>query len=118
MMREPNSTSLFFLSADPYAKPAWRPSADICRTREGWVVKLDLAGVHPEDVTVKAGGSQIVVTGVRHDRIFEEGWSIYEMEIAYHRFERTIELPCNLDRASVSVECREGLLLLRVTVNE
>jgi HSP20 family molecular chaperone IbpA len=38
------------------------------------------------------------------------------MEIAYNRFERTIELPCDLARAQITVECRDGMLLLRVAV--
>jgi HSP20 family molecular chaperone IbpA len=39
------------------------------------------------------------------------------MEIAYSHFERVIELPCNLDRASVSIESHDGLLLVRVAMN-
>jgi len=48
----------------------------------------------------------------------EEGWSHYAMEIAYNHFERTIELPCDLERARITVEDREGMLLLRVTAKE
>jgi HSP20 family molecular chaperone IbpA len=36
------------------------------------------------------------------------------MEIAYNRFARTIELPCDLEHARITVECRDGMLLLRV----
>jgi HSP20 family molecular chaperone IbpA len=36
------------------------------------------------------------------------------MEIAYNRFERTIELPCNLDRANISAQSHEGMLLVYV----
>ena len=93
---------------------AWRPSADIYRTRTGWVVKLELAGVRPEDVNVVARGSELFVSGVRRDKSVEEGWSHHSMEITYSRFERTIELPCELDRANVSVEYQDGLLLAHV----
>src|SRR5215475_13529597 len=110
--------SLFFISAEAGAAMAWRPSADIYRTSEGWVVKLELAGVRPEDINVLTSGSELFVSGVRRDRFVEEGWSHYSMEITYSRFERTIELPCNLDRASVSIEYQEGLLLVRVNMNQ
>jgi HSP20 family molecular chaperone IbpA len=36
------------------------------------------------------------------------------MEIAYNRFERTIELPCHLENCDVGLEFRDGLLLVRV----
>lgn len=110
--------SLFFISAEAGAAMAWRPSVDIYRTQEGWVVKMELAGVRPEDINVLASGSELFVSGVRRDRFVEEGWSHYSMEIAYSRFERTIELPCNLDRASVSIEYHEGLLLVRMKLNQ
>jgi HSP20 family molecular chaperone IbpA len=37
------------------------------------------------------------------------------MEIAYSDFERIIEMPCNLDRATVNAELRDGMLLIYVT---
>jgi HSP20 family molecular chaperone IbpA len=40
------------------------------------------------------------------------------MEIAYNRFERTLELPCDLELARITVEGRDGMLLLRVATKE
>ncbi|HZS09193.1 MAG TPA: Hsp20/alpha crystallin family protein [Blastocatellia bacterium] len=118
-MRETRSTLIFCLPAEgACGTPAWRPMADIFRTRDGWVIKLDLAGVCPEDVTVIARGSQLLISGTRRDRIVEEGWNHYAMEIIYDRFERTFELPCELERADFRMECREGMLLVRVAMNE
>ena len=47
---------------------AWEPAVDVYRTVEGWVVKFDLAGVDPEDLSVKIVGHTLVVTGTRRDR--------------------------------------------------
>jgi HSP20 family protein len=95
---------------------AWQPQVDIYRSRDGWVIKLELAGVRPQDVSITVHGSQVRVEGVRHDWITEQGWSHHTMEIAYNRFERTIALPCDLAHAQITVECRDGMLLLRVAV--
>jgi HSP20 family protein len=100
------------------APAVWQPQVDIYRAREGWIIKMDLAGVRPQDVSVAVRGSYLRVSGVRPDRIVEAGWSHYAMEIAYNHFERTIELPCDLERATITVEGREGMLLLRVTARE
>ena len=116
-MRETRLRSLFFLpGALPKATMAWQPQVDIYRSREGWVVKLELAGVRPQDVSITVHGSQLRVAGVRHDWIIEQGWSHHTMEIAYNRFERTIDLPCDLAQARITIECRDGMLLLRVAV--
>src|ERR1700731_1767200 len=89
----------------------WEPSADVYRTRDGWLLKFDLAGVRPEDVTVSVSGRMVKVTGVRRDTSVEEGCSYYAMEISYNRFERSLEMPVNLANARVTIEARNGLLL-------
>ena len=92
----------------------WEPSADVYRTRDGWLLKLDLAGVRPEDVTVSVSGRHVRVSGIRRDTLVEEGGSYYAMEISYNRFERSLEMPVNLANARVSIEARNGLLLVRM----
>ena len=92
----------------------WEPSADVYQTRDGWLLKFDLAGVRPEDVTVSVSGRLVTVRGVRRDTIVEEGCSYYAMEISYNRFERSLEMPVNLANARVTLEARNGLLLVRM----
>ena len=92
----------------------WQPSADVYRTRDGWLIKFDLAGVRPEDVTVAVRGRRVSVSGVRRDLIVEEGCSYYSMEISYNRFQRSLEMPADLENAQVTLEARNGLLLVRM----
>ncbi|HEV2687453.1 MAG TPA: Hsp20/alpha crystallin family protein [Bryobacteraceae bacterium] len=92
----------------------WQPSVDVYRTRDGWLLKFDLAGVKLEDVTVTVRGRRVSVSGIRRDSLVEEGCSYYSMEISYNRFERTIEMPCDLGDTQVSLQVRDGLLLVRM----
>jgi HSP20 family protein len=98
----------------PEAPPLWRPLVDVYRTREGWLLKFDLAGVKLEDVTVRVGGHRVSVSGHRKDTVIEEGVSYYSMEISYSRFERTIEMPVTLEQARITLEARDGILLVRM----
>jgi HSP20 family protein len=98
----------------PACETGWRPSADVFRTRDGWLLKFDLAGVSGKDVTISIRDRYVTVAGHRRDAIVEEGFSHYSMEISYSRFERTIEMPCSLDNARVAVEARDGFLLVRM----
>ena len=93
----------------------WQPPADVYRTRDGWLVKFDLAGVNASDVAVTVRGRHLTISGVRRDSFFEEGSSHYSMEISYNRFERSLVMPADLERARVSVVTCEGLLLVRMT---
>jgi HSP20 family protein len=92
----------------------WQPSADIYRTKDGWLVKFDLAGVPAGDVQVAIQGRRLTVSGIRRDSFYEEGSRHYSMEISYNRFERSLLMPANLEHARVSVVAREGLLLVRM----
>jgi HSP20 family protein len=92
----------------------WHPAADVYRTRDGWIIKFELAGVEPEDCAVSAEGSTITVCGVRRDCLLEEDCRLHSLEISYNRFERAIGLPCDVEGASISTNWRHGILLVRV----
>jgi HSP20 family molecular chaperone IbpA len=65
---------------------------------------------------VQINGSQLSVSGIRRDWAVEEGCRSYRMEIAYSHFERTLELPVDLGDARINLECREGMLLVRIAM--
>jgi HSP20 family protein len=90
----------------------WNPAADVYRIQDGWVVKVDLAGVAPEDVQITVRGRRLVVAGIRRDVTVREGLHPYSMEIAYSRFERAIDLPVDLAEFDIALESREGMLLV------
>jgi HSP20 family protein len=96
----------------------WAPRADIYRTPSGWVVKLDLAGVRPQDVTVEVRGSLLRVGGVRKDQFVQRGYRHHSMEIFYSRFERTIHLPGGDVKSSFKTEYADGMLVITVETEE
>jgi HSP20 family protein len=100
------------------SETSWRPAVDVYRTRTGWLVKFELAGVRLEDVQVEAGGSWIRISGQRRDRLPVEGCVPYSMEISYNRFERVIEFPTEVASARLELQWRDGLLLVSVLTTE
>jgi HSP20 family protein len=108
---------LFLPAANAFQEASWRPSTDVYRTPEGYLVKLDLAGVRPEDVHVAVSGRKLKVKGSRRDRAIHEGCRCYRLEIAYSGFEREIELPVELDPADIVTEYRDGMLLVRISLD-
>ena len=92
----------------------WRPAVDVYKLHTGWLLKFDLAGVAPADVSVEVCGCRVTVTGVRRDWLVEEVDSYYSMEISYSRFERTVDLPCDFRRPRVTLDGRDGILVVRI----
>lgn len=96
----------------------WQPATDIYRTREGWLIKAELAGVSIDDLEIAISGRLLSIRGTRCDREVVEGCEFYSLEIAYSQFDRAVELPCDLDQAQIVTSYRDGMLLVRVIVGE
>jgi HSP20 family protein len=109
---------LFLPAAGSFADVVWRPAADIYRTRQGWLAKFDLAGINPQEIEVNVDGPCLTVRGVRRDCLLEEGFQYHAMEIIYSPFERRLEFPVNLDRSSIETDYQEGMLLVRIQLEE
>ena len=92
----------------------WNPAADVYRTGDGWLVKVDLAGVRSDDVEVRIDGKLLRVSGLRRDSFCGEGVSHYQLEITYSRFEKIIQFPCSIEQAIIERDYRDGLLVLRL----
>ena len=105
---------LFLPAARRLEKEAWQPRADVYRVPGGWLVKLELAGVRPEDVHLTVRGNTLLVQGTRRDESRHEGLDYYRMEIAYSRFERILELTGISEADDVRASYREGMLLVRI----
>ena len=111
--------SIFFLShVHDFGQTGWVPHIDIYRSLENWLIKCDLSGVRVEDIAVEARNSTLLITGVRRDLVAEEGWEHYSMEIPYGKFELSVTMPRNVERAGIVLEFREGMLLIQVRFDE
>ena len=106
--------SLFLPAAGACRETVWAPPVDVYQTRTGWLLKFDLAGVCPEEIGVNIAGQRVTVRGCRRDWFAEEGHRHYRLEIAYSCFERSVELPRNLDAARMTTEYRDGMLVVRI----
>lgn len=98
---------------DPYGA-SWCPKADIYCSKQGWLIKLDLAGVEPENLELTLTGSRLRVSGIRRDRAVRQGQQVYSMEIAYNRFEREFELPADIEKSELMTEYLDGMLLIHL----
>lgn len=96
------------------ARRCWRPSADLYRTAYGWLLKLEVAGVRPEDVQLQTQGRWLIVTGARRDLVLDGDSSCQSLEISYDTFERRFEFPVELTQTSISSEVQNGMLLVRI----
>jgi len=96
----------------------WYPPADVYRTRDGWIVKVELAGVSPDELEIEVGGDTLRVAGSRRDATCTESVSYHQLEITYSRFEKVIRFPCRVEGAPVETRYQDGLLIIRLRGRE
>jgi len=95
---------------------AFAPSADVYRSDDILVLRLDLAGVIEDDVDISAGETFVIVRGEREYPVDETRATYYSRELEYGFFERKIELPVRVDPARMTAEYTDGLLVVRLPV--
>jgi HSP20 family protein len=95
---------------------AWLPAADIFARGNDLVIRLDLAGVNPDDVTISFAHSTISVRGERHTEEETGGPdSFYVRERFYGAFRRAISVPSDVESDQISAEFLDGLVEITVT---
>ena len=96
----------------------WYPAADVYQTSDGWLVKVELAGVSVEDVEIDIQGKVLSIIGARKDRSCAVGVSFHQMEITYSRFEKTLQFPATIEGARIEHNFEDGILIIRLWKGE
>lgn len=92
----------------------WNPAADVYQCTNGWIVKVDLAGVCSDELEIELRDSLLTVRGCRRDTHYREGFVYQQMEITYSRFEKSIQFPGPIEGASIRRDYKDGFLIIDV----
>lgn len=86
------------------------PTFNVWANEEGAVVTSELPGVRLEDLDIVASGKTISIKGARKEGSDEEGVRYLRRERPEGEFNRSIELPFQIDSAKVSASLSKGVL--------
>jgi len=92
----------------------FNPRASVHETAESYVVRVDLPGVKPEDVSVTVAGDTLTIAGKKHAEDRKEGQTYHILERAWGVFERTFSFPAPVEGDAVQAESHDGVLEVRV----
>ena len=93
---------------------AWTPAIECHVANGNLVVKADLPGIEPKDVTIAAVGNQLTIAGERKRDKKGEGKEYFYDEMAYGKFTRTLTLPEGVDADKVKADYKNGVLAITV----
>jgi HSP20 family protein len=78
------------------------------------LIIAELAGVPAGRIDVKVEGTSLVISGDRPEPSSEANRAFCQMEISYGPFERTIQLPAQVDAESARASYEDGFLQVRL----
>jgi HSP20 family protein len=93
---------------------SFRPAADFYETIQGLVLRLELAGVAVEDVSLTLTGHELVVRGRRRPPAPQDIRRFVHLEMAYGIFERRFRLSIPVDSQGVEARYADGILEVRL----
>jgi HSP20 family protein len=94
---------------------AWVPPTDIVAQGEDLLLRVELAGVAPEDVHLSFSQGVLTVSGSRLTELEDDDpANFYVRERFYGEFRRSFTLPEGTVASSISAEFADGLVEVRV----
>ena len=88
----------------------FRPAVDFYETAGGLVLRMDLAGVAAEDVSITLAGQELVIRGCRPGPPSQGIRRFLRLEMGFGEFERSFSLPIPVDPQGIKARCVDGVL--------
>ncbi len=92
----------------------WSPALDLYQDKDSFFVKIELPGMKKENVTLSLHDDLLTVIGVRHPDAGQPNEPALRTERFFGRFERTIELPTQVEGTRVSTSYENGVLTINL----
>jgi len=94
---------------------AWVPTTDILAKGDDLVIRVELAGVDPDDVDLSFSHGVLTVSGTRRRGPSDDSAEFLIRERYYGAFRRAITLPEGTKADQISAEFDDGLVEVTVT---
>jgi len=108
----------FFNDAVNSRRDNFVPSIDISETEDQFLISAELPGMKKEDITINLENSRLTISGERTLEKQDKGKKYHRVETSYGSFERSFQLPDNVDEESISASYENGLLDISITKSE
>ena len=93
---------------------AWVPATDILAQGDDLVIRVELAGVDPEDVDLSFSHGVLTVSGTRRPGQADDSADFLIRERFYGEFRRVITLPEGTEADQITAEFEDGLVEVTV----
>ena len=107
-----------FFIADSFVEATygslWRPPADVFETDRDVVVRMEVPGLHVEDISISLHPEAVVIRAVRRETQHDAKCACHQLEIHYGFFERVIPVPRYIRHEEAEADYTEGFVVVTI----
>ena len=100
--------------ASGFGKGKWGPKLDVSEGRKDIIVKAEVPGIEAKDLDISIDGRLLNIRGEKKQAQTEEDETYYRVERSYGYFNRTIELPAEVEINKVDAGYKKGILKIKL----
>jgi HSP20 family protein len=97
---------------------SWNPAVDVYDEDDLWVVTAEIPGVDKKDITVDVKDRVLTIRGERASENEVKEDKFYRRERFYGKFERSFNLPPEVDPDKIQANYKDGVLKIEVPKSE
>ena len=88
----------------------WFPSLDISEGKNEITVKAEIPGVEAKDIDIALDGKRLTIKGEKKQEKEEKDSNYHRIERSYGYFNRSVDLPVEVDPEKVEASYKKGVL--------
>lgn len=108
----------FFNDVVRTSRDSFVPGIDISETEDEFLITAELPGMKKEDISVNLDNNRLTISGERKFEKEESGKKFHRVETSYGTFNRSFQLPDNVEEESISASYENGLLNISIKKTE
>jgi HSP20 family protein len=90
------------------------PAVDVTQTDKGYEITAELPGMAEKDIDVKLANGVLTIRGEKRDEKEEKNKDYYVRERSFGSFERSFQLPEDVDADKINASFNKGVLTIMV----
>ena len=92
----------------------WYPTLDLTETADDYILRIEAAGIHKENLDLNLTGTLLTITGRREVATEGSGETYLRREREFGKFMRTIRLPAPVVEKEVKATYQDGVLTIHL----
>lgn len=97
-----------------FSDKTWYPNVDVSEGKKDIIVKAEIPGVDRKDINVSLDGRLLTIKGEKKHEKEESDERYYRIESSFGYYQRTVELPAEVDSFDVDAKYKNGILKLKL----